>query len=202
MKIKEIQNRISENEELARKTLDPESFETMEKNDKKIIRKERKFRNFQRLVLYVFIIFFLIWLLFFCAIGVTSAPNEDMRPAFHGGDLVVYDKLSKRPGINDIIVFEKGGTTYLGRVVAQGGDKVEIMKTGGIKINDAAFTENYIYEGTLPLTTVKYPLTLQEDEYFVLVDARESGEDSRYFGPVKKDEILGRTAGLFRRSNF
>lgn len=202
MKISEIKSRIRENEDLAAATVDENTLDDMRKKDKALIRRERKFRNFQRLILYIFVIFFIIWLLFFIAVGMTSTPNEDMRPAFHGGDLIIFDRLNRNPGINDVIVFEKAGTTYMGRVIAKGGDKVEIVETGGIKVNDAAYIENYIYQSTLPLTTVEYPLTLEEDEFFVLVDARESGEDSRFFGPVNKKEVLGRTAFSIRRTGF
>lgn len=203
MKIKEINRILSEDrEKLEAASVSEEDIEKIEKEDKRVLRKERKLRNFQRLVLYIFIIFFIIWLLFRFGIGIISAPNDDMRPAFHSGDMIIFDKLTKQPGIDDIIAFEKGGTMYIGRVVAKGGDTVEILETGGVKINNAAYTENYIYEGTLPLTTIKYPLTLKDNEYFVLVDSREHGEDSRYFGPVKKSEIAGRVAGLFRRSGF
>lgn len=203
MKIKEIKKIIEKDEERIR-SLEPddETLEEIEDLDKGILKKERRLRNFQRLVLNIFIVFFIIWLLFYFAIGLTSAPNEDMRPAFHGGDIVFFDKLNKKPGINDVVVYEKGGTTYVGRVIARGGDKVEILEKGGILINDAAYTENYIYEGTLPLDTIEYPLTLEDDEYFILSDARMNSEDSRYFGSIKKSEILGRVAGLFRRSGF
>ena len=206
MRIKKIKELIEQNQEdKLKEVLDEESLkilEEMEDDDKNLLKKERKFRNFQRLVLYIFIIFFIIWLLFYFAIGFTSAPNEDMRPAFHGSDLVIYDKLNKNPGINDVIAFEKGGTTYLGRVIARPGDTVEILDTGGIKVNGSAYIENYIYGGTKPLTTVEYPLKLDENECFVLVDDRENGEDSRYFGAVKQSEILGKTAFLIRRSGF
>ena len=202
MRIKEIKKAIENEEEKLRLLIDEETFEKAEKVNTSILRKERKFRNFQRLVFNLLVIFFIIWLLFYVAIGLTSAPNEDMRPAFHGGDLVVYDKLYKHPGIGDVVVYEKANTTYIGRIVAKGGDKVEIMETGGIKINDAAYVENYIYESTYPLTTLEYPVVLAEDEYFILADARGSGEDSRYFGVIKQSEIQGKAAGLFRRSGF
>ena len=49
---------------------------------------------------------------------------------------------------------------------------------------------------------VSYPLTLAEGEYFILSDNRENGVDSRYFGTVTKDEILGTVITLIRRNKL
>ena len=142
------------------------------------------------------------WVLFGFVIGIDTVQNEDMKPRLTAGDIIIYYRPDKSPDIREIIVIKKNETKYIGRVVAAGGDKVEIMETGGIKINDAAYVENYIYESTYPLTTLEYPVVLAEDEYFILADARGSGEDSRYFGVIKQSEIQGKAAGLFRRSGF
>ena len=45
-------------------------------------------------------------------------------------------------------------------------------------------------------------LVLKENEYFVLADSRSNAEDSRYFGTVKKDEILGTVITVMRRNNI
>lgn len=203
MKLKELKNKIKDNEIMLAKAIqDDELQENIESNDKNIIMKERRFRNFQRLVLYIFIILLLIYLMFTFVLGITTAPNEDMRPAFHGGDMVIYDRMRTSPGINDVVVFEEKNNLYIGRVIAKGGDKVEILEKGGIKINNASFTENYIYEKTLPLTTVKYPLALQNNEYFVLADSRTNGLDSRYFGAISKSDIKGVVSWNIRRRGF
>ena len=49
---------------------------------------------------------------------------------------------------------------------------------------------------------VSYPLTLGENEYFVLADYRNGGADSRFFGPVRKDEIDGTVITILRRNNL
>ena len=50
--------------------------------------------------------------------------------------------------------------------------------------------------------TVEYPLTLEEDEVFVLSDYRERAKDSRYFGPVTKKELKGTVITAIRRSGI
>ena len=62
------------------------------------------------------------------------------------------------------------------------------------------------YEGTysrdevLEIFTV--PLTLADDEYFILCDYREGAKDSRYFGPICGNEIKGKVITLIRRSGI
>ena len=45
-------------------------------------------------------------------------------------------------------------------------------------------------------------MKLKENEVFVLGDMRKGAKDSRYFGPVEKEEIKGKVFALYRRSKF
>ena len=143
-----------------------------------------------------------LWVLFGFVIGVKLAPNEDMKPGVRAGDLVFYYRIDKRPDIREMIVLRKNNTEYICRVVAASGDKVEITKESVLMVNDSTiFEENIIcgtprYEGF-----TEYPLVLETDEYFVLCDRREGREDSRYYGPVRSDEIMGTVVGLYRRGS-
>ena len=49
---------------------------------------------------------------------------------------------------------------------------------------------------------VTYPLTLGEDEYFILSDYREGAKDSRQFGPVQRNQITGKVLTVLRRSGL
>ena len=49
---------------------------------------------------------------------------------------------------------------------------------------------------------VEFPLTLGEGECFVLADSRRGGTDSRFFGPVNRDEIVGTVITILRRNNL
>lgn len=63
--------------------------------------------------------------------------------------------------------------------------------------------ETGIYTETLPYTEgISFPVTLGEDEYFVLGDSRSNAEDSRIYGPVKKEEIKGAVITLLRHRGF
>ena len=57
--------------------------------------------------------------------------------------------------------------------------------------------ETPVYEGY-----TKFPMVLGKDECFVLADARQNGTDSRYFGAVQKNEIVGTVITIVRRNNL
>ena len=145
----------------------------------------------------------MVWLVFAFFIGVKMAPNEDMEPRISAGDILVFYRLDKDPSLRDAMIFTKNGTTYVGRIVATPGDTVEISKEENLLVNGDTVMEMHIY-GKTPRYEgfTEYPLKLGEDEYFVLADKREGGEDSRYFGPVKKSEFKGTIIGMFRRSDI
>ncbi len=94
-------------------------------------------------------------------------------------------------------------SVFVCRVVAQPGDTVEISEGERLVVNGNSMIETNIfyptpeYEGFM-----EYPVTLGEGEYFVLADYRNGGADSRFFGAVKEDEILGTVITILRRNNL
>lgn len=144
-----------------------------------------------------------LWILFSFIIGIKVVPDNDMAPGVCAGDLVFYYRLDKRPDIREIIIFEKNGSEYLGRIIASGGDKVEITENSVLMVNDNVVFEENIFCETPPYEGfTEYPLILEADEKFVLCDKREGGKDSRYFGPVKDGEIEGTMVAQYRRGSI
>ena len=116
--------------------------------------------------------------------------GNDMFPRISAGDLLLYYRLEKNFNSGDVLVFRKQGKISTGRVVAHGGDSVEITGDGELKVNG--------YDKK----KVNYPLSLKKDEVFLLCDYREGGRDSRYFGAVSKKEIKGKVITILRRSDL
>ena len=145
----------------------------------------------------------LLGLLFGFAFGVTPMANDDMAPRISAGDLLLYYRLADDWANGDVMVFEKDGEQYVGRIVARGGDTVEVTDQATLVVNGSTVLENDIY-----YTTPKYddgptyPITLAGDEFFILCDYREGARDSRYFGPVKASEVKGKVITVVRRSNL
>ena len=94
-------------------------------------------------------------------------------------------------------------TVFICRVVAGPGDTVQISDGEGLVINGNHMIESGIFYQTYEYSGfVEYPLELGQEEYFVLADYRNGGADSRFFGAVKEQEILGTVITIMRRNNL
>ena len=148
-------------------------------------------------------------------------PSESMLPALRVGDRVLVEKVSYRlhePRRGDVVVFKRdvvtaspqaensfwtdvadgfkglfgfptaGEQDFIKRVMAVGGDTIE-GKSGDVFVNGRAVAEPYLPKGveTLPFGPVQVP----EGQIFVMGDNRGNSDDSRSFGPVPVDEVVG-----------
>lgn len=154
----------------------------------------------QLLLLDLLIVIAVLWVLFGTVVGAMNAPNEDMSPHIRARDLLFYYRLERDLHAQDIVVLVRNDTRYVGRVVATGGDTVDISDSGHLIVNG-----NYVSEPEITAPTprlegfVSYPAQLAEGEFFILADARGGAEDSRYYGVVNQCDILGRVFVIIRR---
>ena len=94
-------------------------------------------------------------------------------------------------------------TMFICRIVAGPRDTVEISEEARLIVNGNTMIEPDIFYPTNGYVGyMEYPVTLKEDEYFVLADHRSGGADSRFFGAVNKSEILGSVITILRRNNL
>ena len=154
------------------------------------------------LILKILIFLGLIAITFLFIFGISRIDDHAMNPAFKDGDLAVYYRLQKNIFPSDTVVLEKDGEIQVRRVIAIEGDEVDLTEDG-LKINGYLQQEHDIYQETLPYQEgIKFPITVGEDEYFVLGDNRTNAKDSRIYGTVKKEEIKGTVITLLRRRGF
>lgn len=129
--------------------------------------------------------------------------NDDMKPTLRARDLQLVYCFPGTLWNNDVVVYEAGGKTRTGRIVARPGDTVEITDEAQLKVNNGYVSEGDIYFSTPAYDSdVTYPLELGNDEYFILSDFREGAIDSRQFGPVNQDQINGKVIAVLRRSGL
>lgn len=134
----------------------------------------------------------------------TIVVGDSMETTLHDGENLWVEKISyhfdklKR---FDVIVFYPHGKEdeeyYIKRIIGLPGETVQI--TGeNIFINGELLTEDFGKDPIRKSGMAANPITLSEDEYFVLGDNRTVSLDSRYeeVGPVKKENIGGRA--IFR----
>ena len=145
----------------------------------------------------------LLWVLFGMVFGLAAMPNDDMAPRISAGDLLLYYRLPDTWNNNEVMVFEKDGVQYVGRIVARGGDTVEVTASATLVVNGSTVLENDIYYTTPQYgERVTYPVTLAPGQFFILCDYREGAKDSRYFGPVNTSDVKGKVITVLRRSSL
>ena len=170
---------------------------------KTIGKTKSQMRSLHFSLLSILIIIILVWLMLGVVFGIMKAPSNDMSPRIDYGDLLLYFRFDNKYDINEVVIIKKNDTYYLGRVIAVGGDTVDITDEAHLVVNG-----NMINDPKIFYTTPRYegyeefPQTIPEGQYFILVDRREGGEDSRYYGPVAKNEIKGSVVTLIRRNNM
>ena len=188
----------------------PEVLTETQKKIKKLNRAEKGVKEYQFFVIRLVVFLAVVWILFFQIIGVTHMNSGDMYPRMDAGDLLLFYRLDKNVKAQDVIVINKvtpdsGGKKelFICRVVAVGGDTVEITEDQNLIVNGNAVVESNIFYRTPPYEGyTQYPIVLRTGQCFVLADSRVGGNDSRWFGPVNKKEILGTVITVIRRNNL
>ena len=126
-----------------------------------------------------------------------TVAGSSMSPYMENEDVVLMNRLSyelSSPDRFDVVVFRReDGRVNVKRVIGLPGETVQIY--GGYVFTDGERLkpDNGLDEVSLA-GLAETPVTLGEDEYFLLGDNRDSSEDSRFInvGNVKKDQILGK----------
>lgn len=135
-----------------------------------------------------------------------------MDPTLQNGDRVWVQKISRLwSGFDrgDIVTVHGAALSdgslqqedLVKRVIAVAGDRLEIRE-GQVFLNGALLDEPYLAQPNSSYMPAQADLdiTIKEGEYFVMGDNRAASKDSRYFGPVTKEALLGEV--WFRSSPF
>lgn len=135
--------------------------------------------------------------------------GASMEPTFYTGERILVEKITKRfSNFNrgDIVILHPPGNDnvdYVKRIVGVEGDVIKILNCGVyIARNSEKFVleEPYLYDETCTMEGPKLKegrsVEIKTGEYLVLGDNRERSADSRVFGLIKKDRILGKV--IFR----
>jgi signal peptidase I len=148
-------------------------------------------------------------------------PSESMEPTLDPGQRVLVNRLGYRfgdPQIGDVVVFhppigadhndkcgvprgadepcpeptpEHSDTNFIKRIVAGPGDRLRI-EDGHPVVNGVAAEEDFIRpcQG-IPACNLSEEITIPDDHYFMMGDNRGQSDDSRFWGPVPRDWIIG-----------
>jgi signal peptidase I len=149
-------------------------------------------------------------------------PSESMLPTLEKGDRVLVEKIGRHfggPARGDVVVFERdtaataaratgspmselsdafrgllglpaeGTEDLIKRVIAVAGDTVE-GHGQRLLVNGEPLEEDYLFDGR---ATYNFPpMTIEPGMIFVMGDNRDGSQDSRSFGPVSVDRVVGK----------
>jgi signal peptidase I len=145
----------------------------------------------------------LIALVLFVIINAATArilvQSISMQPNLKEGDLVLVNRLVynfSEPKRGDVIVFQNPinpeDVPYIKRIIGLPGDTV-LIGQGKVMINGQLLSEPY-----LSVTTQRGgEFTIPEGEYFVMGDNRNNSSDSRAWGNVPAEHIIGRAEAIY-----
>ncbi len=121
-------------------------------------------------------------------------PSESMEPTLRSGDRVIIDKVAYRrrlPQRGEIVAFTRPGEPdlFVKRVIGLPGETVLIFN-GEVRIDGQLLDEPYLKEP--PQREVPLAFSVPDGKLVVLGDNRNRSEDSRDYGPIPADSVVGR----------
>ena len=104
--------------------------------------------------------------------------------------------LGRAPRRGDVVVFdypEDPRRQFVKRIIAEPGDRISI-DAGRVSVNDVLLSEPYLTDTGV---STMHAVTLDDDEYFVMGDNRRGSQDSRHWGPLPEDYIIGKVWAIY-----
>ncbi len=132
------------------------------------------------------------------ATGRFRVEGTSMEPSVHPGQYVLVDKVSYRlgrPQRGDVIVFNYPLATdrdFIKRIIGLPGEAVTIAG-GVVSVNGQPIDEPYIAAPS----AASGSWMLSADEYFVMGDNRNSSSDSRSWGPLARQYLIGKAVLIY-----
>lgn len=113
-----------------------------------------------------------------------------MEPNFHTGNIVMTTNLTKLNRYDIVTATTPTGMPVIKRVIGLPGDSIEV-KNGHIYVNGKKASEKFVKDKDYTQEDTPVTYQLSSNQYFIAGDNRLNSTDSRYYGPVTKQEIHG-----------
>lgn len=141
------------------------------------------------------IVIILVFIFFVFVIGLQQVIGPSMNTTLNEGDIILTNKLIYRLKSiqrNDIVVISQDEKYMIKRIVGLPGDTVKYQNNVLI-INGETYQENFTSSETddFSIQELGYDV-IPENMYFVLGDNRKNSLDSRTFGFISKEQIIGK----------
>lgn len=154
-------------------------------------KKETVKKNYIKEFLPYFMIILVVVLIKTFVVSPIRVNGASMDPTLNDKDIMLLDEISYRfSDIErfDIVVVKEEDEYLIKRVIGLPGEVVE-YKNDKLYIDGKYVKEDFKHKETFDFST-----TLGKDEYFIMGDNRTNSTDSRVFGPISRDKIMGKTS--------
>ena len=137
-----------------------------------------------------------ITIIFTLFLRIVNVSGPSMMPTLNNGDKILISARGYEPKVGDVVVLSGASgikETIVKRIIALGGDQVDInFTTGVVTVN--GIEEEYAEELTLQQFDIAFPITVPEGCVFVLGDNRSDSLDSRSteIGCIDERYIVGK----------
>ncbi|SFR65453.1 signal peptidase I [Anaeromicropila populeti] len=127
---------------------------------------------------------------------ISVIAGTSMEPTYSDKQDIIINRMSYRfssPKRGDIIYFSHNDVLSIKRVIGLPEETIE-LKNGKLYIDGELLEENYFDREVGNPGDITYPVTLGNDEYFVIGDNLDNSLDSRQsaYGMIQRDEVLGK----------
>lgn len=128
-------------------------------------------------------------------------PAASMEPTLRVGDFITVDTRYRKPIVGDVVVFQwpmSRELSFVKRIVALGGDSVAIAN-GKVLVNGAVQSELLVSPETRkqPFSVTMAEQRVPDDKFFVLGDWRDNSNDSRFWGAVPLNHLVGKVTYIW-----
>lgn len=156
--------------------------------------------NFADLIQFVAIVGAILVAVRFFVAEPHKVEGSSMIPNFQNGDYIITNKIGLRFTTiqrGEVIILQNPRNTtedFIKRVIALPGDRIKLAD-GNVYINGQLLSEPYLPPGTETYGGAYLPndeeIVIPDNQYFVMGDNRTGSSDSREWGTVNRDLIIG-----------
>ncbi len=170
--------------------------------DKKI-EKAKSVRDIKALLIKIIVVLLVLYGLHFFIFQLVRHTGLSMSPAINDGDLLFVYKLDRNFKEGDIVSVNHEGRQLILRIVATGGQTVNITDDGNMYVDEHNEAQKVFYD-TKPVRNsgINYPYKVEEGKVFLCGDYRIDSYDSRIFGAVSLNEIEGKVITTLKVRNI
>lgn len=131
----------------------------------------------------------ILWFVLNFVAGVHVCHTNSAYPAIRDGEFCLTYRLAELKQ-GTMIVYQQDDEVKFGRIIAFGGDNVEIFNDF-ISVNDYGISENVVYPTSPEGSAIRYPYQVPDNCVFVMNDYRSDISDSRTYGGIPLASVEG-----------